>query len=140
MYRRKPLLSLLDVQIIQSLGFDYFVTINLKTSHKVAKIVGIAIVIATWMLAGHLAAKLVRGQDYGFVGNTALGFVGGVVGSLVLGLFGLGHMGNLWLIGGLVAGVVGAVILLYAMQFFSDQDGCCKSEPDADMDVKVKRA
>jgi len=82
----------------------------------VVKLVGLAIMIGTWMLAGHLAAKLVRGESYGLLGDTALGFGGGIVGGIILSLLGLGSLSHAWLVGGVIAGVVGAVIIVYFIE------------------------
>ena len=79
----------------------------------VLKLVTLALLIGSWMAAGYLAGQLMRGESYGFVGDTALGFVGAIVGSLVLGIFGLGYLGHLWLIGHVIASTVGAVIILF---------------------------
>ena len=79
----------------------------------VLKLVTLAILIGSWMAAGYLAGQLMRGESYGFVGDTALGFVGAIVGSIVLGIFGLGYLGHIWLIGHVIASMIGAVIILY---------------------------
>lgn len=99
----------------------------------VVKLVGLAIMIGTWMLAGHLAAKLVRGESYGLLGDTALGFAGGIIGSIVLSLVGLGSLGHAWLIGGVIAGVVGAVIIVYFLERRNDK----ASEPSSNVKIKV---
>ena len=99
----------------------------------VVKLVGLAIMIGTWMLAGHLAAKLVRGESYGLLGDTALGFAGGIIGSIVLSLVGLGSLGHAWLIGGVIAGVVGAVIIVYFIERKNDKAG----EPSSNVKIKV---
>lgn len=79
----------------------------------VAKLVGIVIMLAIWMLAGHVGAKLVRGESYGMIGDTALGFGGGILGGVVLAIVGMGTSG---LIGGLLGGVVGAMIIVWFLE------------------------
>ncbi len=71
------------------------------------------------ILAGYLAGKIIRGKGYGPLGDLLLGFGGGIVGSIVFNLIGVGAGG---LIGGIVAGVVGAVILVYAVRLFGHED------------------
>jgi uncharacterized membrane protein YeaQ/YmgE (transglycosylase-associated protein family) len=69
-----------------------------------------------WMLAGMFAGRLIRGRGYGPVGDVLLGLAGGVVGSLVLGLLGIGGLGRFPLIGGILVGVIGAVILVWVIR------------------------
>ena len=88
----------------------------------VLKVAGIVIAIATWMCAGYLAGQLIRGRSFGPIGDTALGLVGGIVGSLVLRLFNLGGVTNIIVVGNIIAGVVGAVVLIYAVRFFHNKD------------------
>ena len=101
----------------------------------VFKVVGIVIMIGSWMAAGYLAARLVRGESYGPLQDTALGFVGAIVGGIVLGIVGLSQMGNMWLVGEVIAGVVGAVILIHAIRLVNDKKGCAG---EATPKVKIK--
>jgi uncharacterized membrane protein YeaQ/YmgE (transglycosylase-associated protein family) len=78
--------------------------------------------IIFWMLAGMLAGRVLRGRGYGPVADVLLGLAGGIVGSLVLSLIGLGWLGNIWLVGSIVVGVIGAVLLVYAVRFFGNKD------------------
>ncbi len=75
-----------------------------------------------WMLAGMFAGRLIRGRGYGPVGDVLLGIAGGIVGSLVLGLLGVGGIGNIPLIGGILVGVIGAVILVWLVRQFGDRN------------------
>ena len=99
----------------------------------VIKVFGLVIMIGLWMLAGYLAAKLVRGQNYGPLGDTALGFCGAIVGSIIMGLVGLGGLSGIWLVGTVIAGVVGGVIILYAMQLNNEHKD--KPAPKTKVDV-----
>ncbi|TNE60946.1 MAG: GlsB/YeaQ/YmgE family stress response membrane protein [Alphaproteobacteria bacterium] len=60
-------------------------------------------------LVGWLAGQIVRGRGYGIFGNILIGLVGGLIGGFLFGLLGLGPTG---LIGDLIAGTVGAVLLV----------------------------
>ena len=51
-----------------------------------------------------------------------LGIAGGIVGSLVLGVLGVGGIGNIPLIGGILVGVIGAVILVWLVRQFADRN------------------
>lgn len=75
-----------------------------------------AIAIISWMIAGAIAGRLIRGEGYDLLGNVALGLIGGVVGSIILRLVGLGGIGNIWLIGNIIVGVIGAVIFIWIVR------------------------
>ena len=62
-------------------------------------------------LVGFLAGHIMRGEGYGALGNIILGIFGGIIGRILFGFAGLGPTG---LIGDIIAGVVGALILVYA--------------------------
>ena len=83
--------------------------------------VGLIFAVISWMLAGMFAGRLIRGRGYGPVGDVLLGLAGGFVGSLVLGLFGIGGIGNIPLIGNILVGVIGAVILVWLVRQFADR-------------------
>ena len=75
-----------------------------------------------WMLAGMFAGRLIRGRGYGLVGDALLGITGGIVGSLVLGLVGAGGIAQIPLIGGILVGVIGAVIVVWLVRQFADRN------------------
>ena len=83
---------------------------------------GLIIPLIFWMLAGMFAGRLLRGRGYGPIGDIALGIVGGLVGSFVLSLLGLGWVGDIWIIGNIVVGVIGAVIFFYLMRAVVTRD------------------
>lgn len=73
-----------------------------------------------WMFIGNIAGHMIRGEDYGVAGNIALGLVGGIFGGIILRLFGLGFVLNIWILGQIVSGVIGAVILVYITRWTVD--------------------
>ena len=60
-------------------------------------------------LAGTIAGKLMN-SDGSTLRNVILGLVGGVIGSIVLGIFGIHGHGR---IGGTIVSIVGACILIW---------------------------
>ena len=70
---------------------------------------GFIIPLITGAIAGWLAGKLMD-SDGSWLRDILLGLAGGVVGSIVLGIFGIHGSG---LIGGTIVAVVGACILLW---------------------------
>ncbi|WMW65194.1 GlsB/YeaQ/YmgE family stress response membrane protein [Nitratidesulfovibrio liaohensis] len=61
-------------------------------------------------LAGWLAANLMQGRGFGFLGNMAVGVVGAVLGGFLFRMVGV-HGGGM--MGSLVTAVVGAIVLLF---------------------------
>jgi uncharacterized membrane protein YeaQ/YmgE (transglycosylase-associated protein family) len=61
-------------------------------------------------IAGWLAGKLVEGGGFGLVGNIAVGIVGGVIGSFLLGWLGIAPGGGA--VGSIIGATIGAVVLL----------------------------
>ena len=84
-------------------------------------IIGFAISLVIWSITGYLAGKLLRGKDYGLIGNIVMGMIGGVVGSLFMGILGWTGIFSIPF-GGIIAGVIGAVVVVMIVRtFFDDQ-------------------
>jgi uncharacterized membrane protein YeaQ/YmgE (transglycosylase-associated protein family) len=83
---------------------------------------GLIVTIILWMLAGMFAGRLLRGRGYGPTMDILLGLVGGFVGSFVLRLIGFAWVGDIWLIGNLLVGIIGAVVFVYAVRLIGDQN------------------
>ncbi|GAB4329165.1 MAG: hypothetical protein Kow00117_15270 [Phototrophicales bacterium] len=73
--------------------------------------------VLVWIFIGWLAGQLIRGKGYGPIKDGLLGLLGGVIGSIVLGIFGL-DIGGVF--GAIVTGVFGALILVYGVRALSD--------------------
>ncbi|MEL6271500.1 MAG: hypothetical protein AAFV33_01740 [Chloroflexota bacterium] len=79
--------------------------------------VGFILRLIGWMFAGAIAGRILRGEGYGPVADIALGIVGGIVGSILFGLIGLGGLVQAPLMGILV-GAVGAVVFVWIIRLF----------------------
>jgi len=99
--------------VISLIGILWLISLIFKIAFA------LLIPIIFWMLAGMLAGRVIRGRGYGPVADVLLGLAGGIVGSLVLSLVGLGWLGNIWIVGSIVVGVIGAVLLVYAVRLFN---------------------
>jgi len=72
--------------------------------------------IALWALAGYLASKIMKdGNPQGWLGNIILGLIGGVVGSLLFSLIGLGSKG---IVGDILVSAVGACLVIWLVRKF----------------------
>ena len=74
-------------------------------------------------VAGWLAGNIMKVQPLQIggnpiLGNVLLGLIGGFVGSAMLWLIGFGTSG---LIGGLIAAVLGAIVVIYVVDYFKKQ-------------------
>ena len=74
-------------------------------------------------VAGWLAGNIMKVQPLQIggnpiLGNVLLGLLGGFVGSAMLWLIGFGTSG---LIGGLIAAVLGAIVVIYVVDYFKKQ-------------------
>lgn len=109
-----------------ALVFIVLVVVVLIVGNAVFAIAGsllhLLVPVILWMLAGMFAGRILRGRGYGPVGDVALGLVGGIVGSVLLRVIGLGALANLWLVGSVIAGVFGAVVFVYAVRLVADQN------------------
>lgn len=83
-------------------------------------VASLIIPLIVWAIIGWLAGKLMRGRGYGTVGNILLGIGGGLLGSLLFRLIGFRWVENVWLVGSLIVGVVGALILIWLVRTFTD--------------------
>lgn len=74
--------------------------------------------IISWLvvglIAGWLAARVMKGGGYGLVGDVIVGLVGAVIGGLVFGLTVTGEAG-FW--GSLLVAILGACILIAIFRF-----------------------
>jgi uncharacterized membrane protein YeaQ/YmgE (transglycosylase-associated protein family) len=66
------------------------------------------------LLAGWLAARVMKGGGYGLVGDLIVGTIGAVLGGLVFGLMVTGEAG-FW--GSLIVSILGTCILLAGFRF-----------------------
>lgn len=65
-------------------------------------------------VAGWLAGVISKGSGFGLLGNVIVGILGAFLGSLCLGLLGIAATN---LIGHLIVAVVGALLLVWLLQF-----------------------
>jgi uncharacterized membrane protein YeaQ/YmgE (transglycosylase-associated protein family) len=78
--------------------------------------------LITWMVAGTLAGRLLRGRGYGIFMDVLLGLVGGIVGHIVFSLVGLGGISGIPLVGSLIVGIIGAVLFVFLVRLVRNEN------------------
>ncbi|MBC8170470.1 MAG: GlsB/YeaQ/YmgE family stress response membrane protein [Anaerolineae bacterium] len=108
------------------MGFILFLVLAVVAVFIIGNIltwgIGLILVVISWMLAGMFAGRILRGRGYGPATDIALGLIGGFVGSFVLRLIGINWVDDIWLIGNVLVGILGAVVLVYVIRFFGNQN------------------
>ena len=80
------------------------------------------VALFVWMFIGNVAGYVIRGEQYGVAGNIALGLIGGIVGSFLLRMLGFGGLLNIWFLGPIIGGIIGAVIVVYIARVTIDRN------------------
>jgi uncharacterized membrane protein YeaQ/YmgE (transglycosylase-associated protein family) len=75
--------------------------------------------LAVGGLAGYIAGRVLRGKDFGIIGNMVIGLLGSIVGSVAFALLGL----QAWGLGGqFMIATVGAVLFIALVRIFIDSE------------------
>jgi len=80
---------------------------------------GLILALLIWALIGYIAGQIARGHGFGPLGNVLVGLAGGIAGNLVLGMLGLRGLANIPLVGGIVVGVIGALLIIALADFIN---------------------
>jgi uncharacterized membrane protein YeaQ/YmgE (transglycosylase-associated protein family) len=86
-------------------------------------LVEFAVLILVWIFIGYVTGQLIRGKGYGPLNDALLGLGGGIIGNLVFGLLNVDLGG---IIGTIMAGVIGAVILVFIIRAVSENKNFAK--------------
>jgi uncharacterized membrane protein YeaQ/YmgE (transglycosylase-associated protein family) len=78
------------------------------------------IAIIVGLIAGFLAGKIMNGSGYGLFMDLVLGLLGGIFGSFVLGLVGIGAHG---IIGSILVATFGSVVLIWLVRWVRSSRG-----------------
>jgi uncharacterized membrane protein YeaQ/YmgE (transglycosylase-associated protein family) len=65
-------------------------------------------------VAGWLAGYIMKGDDFGLVGNIIVGIIGSVIGGWLFGAFFVGSPGGI--VGAIISATIGAVVLLFVIR------------------------
>lgn len=93
----------------------------------VGNLAGAAIGLLIWLIAaglsGYFASRIMGGDGIGTVGNILLGLAGGLVAPILLGLINMDGLRNFPFVGGLIASMIGAVVIIFVARFFNKSFG-----------------
>jgi uncharacterized membrane protein YeaQ/YmgE (transglycosylase-associated protein family) len=67
------------------------------------------------LAAGWLAGQIMRGHDFGLVGNLIIGVIGALLGGFLFGALKI-DLGGMGLLGSLISATIGAIVLLYLLK------------------------
>jgi uncharacterized membrane protein YeaQ/YmgE (transglycosylase-associated protein family) len=75
---------------------------------------GLLVILVVGIIAGWLAGKIIRGNEFGVVGDAAIGIVGALIGDWLLHRLGV-HFGS-GFIGLVINATIGAIVLLLPLR------------------------
>jgi uncharacterized membrane protein YeaQ/YmgE (transglycosylase-associated protein family) len=75
---------------------------------------GIVVILVVGLVAGWLAAKIMRGAGLGLIGDILIGIVGALIGSVLFRYLNIGPIGGFW-VNAIVTSTIGAVVLLFVI-------------------------
>jgi uncharacterized membrane protein YeaQ/YmgE (transglycosylase-associated protein family) len=104
--------------MLMTLGALILAVVVIFVLANTVPLVHLLVSLLIWALIGMLAGRLVRGRDFGLIGNIVLGFFGGIVGSILFSLLGLwGIVFRLpYPLGQGIVGVIGSIALIFIMR------------------------
>lgn len=75
-----------------------------------------------WAAAGYIATRAMGGTGGSWVNIILIGLIGGFLGSIILKAINLGGLGDIWLIGQIISGSIGAIALIAVVRLIGDKD------------------
>ncbi len=97
------------------LGLAVLLFIAFVVFRSAWSLVELVIAIAIWGIAGYLAGQITRGRGFGLFGNIAIGMLGAIVGNFLAYSLRLWTLVSIPLVGGIIVGVIGAIVVLLAV-------------------------
>lgn len=79
-------------------------------------LVALVISFLIFSAIGWVAGKIVRGRDFGVLGNAILGFLGSIVGAVLVVLLNLWRFFDGGFISQFILGIIGSVIFIFLMR------------------------
>jgi len=76
---------------------------------------GFLLFLIVGLIAGWLASELVKGSDYGVVGDMIVGVVGALIGGFIFEKI-LGVSSGGGIVGSIIVATIGAILFIYALR------------------------
>jgi uncharacterized membrane protein YeaQ/YmgE (transglycosylase-associated protein family) len=73
------------------------------------------VIVVVGLIAGWIAAKVVRGTGLGLIGDLVVGIIGAFIGRWLFGALKLAPLGNFW-IDAIAQAAIGAIVLLIVLR------------------------
>jgi uncharacterized membrane protein YeaQ/YmgE (transglycosylase-associated protein family) len=76
-----------------------------------------------WAAAGYIAVRVMGGDTkHNWLHIIILGLIGGLLGSLILRALGLPWVGDIWVIGSIISGSIGAIVLIAVVRLLGNKE------------------
>lgn len=75
-----------------------------------------------WAAAGYIAVRVMGGDGDGWFNIIIIGLIGGFLGSIILRALNLQGLGDIWLIGSIISGSIGAVVLIAVVRLLGNKE------------------
>lgn len=82
----------------------------------------LAISAIFWAAAGYIAVRVMGGDTSNWLKIIVLGLIGGFIGNIILRALSLQGLGDIWLIGSIISGSIGAVVLIATVRLVGDKN------------------
>ena len=83
----------------------------------------LAISALFWAAAGYIAVRVMGGDpSKNWLHIIILGLIGGFIGSIILRALSLQGLGDIWLVGSIISGSIGAVVLIATVRLVGDKN------------------
>lgn len=75
-----------------------------------------------WAAAGYIATRVMGGDGDGWFNIIVIGLIGGFLGSIILKALNLQGLGDIWLVGSIISGSIGAIVLIAVVRLLGNKN------------------
>lgn len=91
-------------------------------SWTLSALIGLAFSALFWAAAGYIATRAMGGDGESWFQIIILGLIGGFLGSIILRALNLSGLGDIWLVGQIISGSIGAIALIAVVRLVGDKN------------------
>lgn len=91
-------------------------------SWVIGSLIGLAISAIFWAAAGYIATRVMGGKGESLPQIILIGLIGGFIGSIILRALNLHGIEDIWLIGSIISGSIGAIALIAVVRLLGDKN------------------